>query len=125
MGVRAVSGVVGLKALASSEQAIIAQLLNKFFETEDFGRIEVSDEESVACAQTSSRALIESNIGHTEQTTLRLIAMCNGGFDTIGAIVLIHGNGADVIHDIMHKAEHEKRMDAIIHPVEELAQTLA
>lgn len=67
---------------------------------------------------TSDRGMIESEIAATDQTTL---CFYRAPEDFIGAVLLIHGNGADVISDY-HDIEE---LWAILADAEALAVELA
>lgn len=87
--------------------------------------VSVFDGEEWAVRLSSDRAALDAAIGATGETMLVLRDPDNlddrGNPGRVGSVVLIHGNGADVIHDYSDDVE----MIALLAPVLALVERLS
>jgi hypothetical protein len=75
-----------------------AQIINRILSAAlaHGGKVSVYDGEEWALKQSTDRAAIQAEVAATDMTTLRLR---DAKGDTVGSVLLVHGNGADVICD--------------------------
>ncbi|WP_260280275.1 hypothetical protein [Proteus terrae] len=92
-----------MKHVPDNEVAIITNLVDSILAHEDLA-ICVREDGGVAVKTTRDRNNILENIGDTDFTILKIKKTIKSNeeevrFDYLGQIVLIHGNGCDVISD--------------------------
>ncbi|WP_258086593.1 hypothetical protein [Xenorhabdus bovienii] len=94
-----------MKQLPYSEKVIITNLIDSILSNKELA-ICVRDEEYVAVKTTRNKEKILSAIGDTELTILKVKRLTGNKIeknfpevDELGYILLVHGNGGEVISD--------------------------
>jgi hypothetical protein len=115
------------------DEARVCNMLISTITDEGYGiRVRCGEEGDVFVPTTTSRKLIQADTAATGSTCYDVMNLSAQFSDPskavyVGSIILVHGNGAEVISDMTwqgSKPENEAILEALQLPAAELAETL-